>query len=74
MYTDAPARVSGSGKPEALEVELARPAPKIVASDPGDTRGAKLAASVTAWTTEAAFDAATGMRNKGMSRKRFNYD
>jgi hypothetical protein len=46
----------------------------MVASDPGDTRGAKLAASVTAWITEAAFAAAKGMRKKGMSRNRFNYD
>jgi hypothetical protein len=66
--------VVGRGRLAAFNVELAKPVPKMVASDPGDTRGPKLAASVTAWITEAAFDATKGMRRKGMSRKRFNYD
>jgi len=36
----APASVVGSGRLGAFKVELAKPVPKMVASDPGDTRGA----------------------------------
>jgi hypothetical protein len=36
----APPKVVGKGKPLAFAVELAKPLPKMVASDPGDTRGA----------------------------------
>jgi hypothetical protein len=40
MNTIAPASVCGSGIVDAFAVELANPLPKMVASDPGDTRGA----------------------------------
>ena len=40
MNTLAPPKLVGSGKLVAFAVELAKPLPKMVASDPGETRGA----------------------------------
>ena len=49
--TVLPPRLLGKGKPDAAVVELASPVPKIVASEPGATRGPYAAESVMSLTT-----------------------